>query len=149
MPAALGTALLSWNLAFGLVPAHLLDYTGTGPALRARVMGQPSAWFLLRDPNLLRNQLHYYTGHPNGAPRVVGLAGQDAAVFRAWLAGRLAAGQLVYTDALGGYRPLDRAWLTQGEAAQALLAEWPTAPVDSVSTFFGPCYLTRVGGLSH
>jgi hypothetical protein len=142
--AALGTAVLSWNLAFGLVPAHLLDYTGAGPTLRARVLGQPSAWFLLRDPNLLRNQLHYYTGRPNSAPRVVGLAGQNAVAFRAWLTAHLAAGEPVYTDELGGYQPLDRARLMQGNAARALLAGWPTGPVDSVSTFFGPRYLRRV-----
>ncbi|MEJ7658679.1 MAG: hypothetical protein WKG07_03165 [Hymenobacter sp.] len=68
--AAVGAALLSWNLAFGLLPARLLDYTGTGPALRARVLRQPQAWFLLHDPNLLLNQLQYYTGRPaSAAPR--------------------------------------------------------------------------------
>jgi hypothetical protein len=144
--AAVGTALLSWNLAFGLVPAHLLDYTGTGPALRARVLGQPGAWFLLRDPNVLRNQLHYFTGLPAGTPRIVGLAGQNPATFRAWLAARLAAGEPVYTDALGNYQPFDRAQLAQGNAAQALLAGWPMGPVDSMSTFFGPRYFTQVGG---
>jgi hypothetical protein len=67
--AALGTALLSWNVAFGLVPAHRLVYTDAGPALRMRVLAQPHAWFLLLDPNLLLNQLHYYTGQPVGPPR--------------------------------------------------------------------------------
>ncbi|MGI4762701.1 MAG: hypothetical protein ACRYF0_18470 [Janthinobacterium lividum] len=147
--AALGTAVLSWNLAFGLVPAATLDYTGTGPALRARVLAAPGAWFLLRDPNLLRNQLHYYTGHPNGAPRIVGLAGQNTVALRTWLAARLAAGELVYTDALGGYQPLDRAQLTQGDAARTVLAGWPTGAVDSVRTFFGPSYLTQVGISGH
>ncbi len=142
--AAAGLALLSWNLAFGLVPAHLLDYTGTGPALRARVLSQPSAWFLLRDPNLLRNQLHYYTGQPNAAPRVGGLTRPDKADFRVWLMARLAAGDTVYTDALGGYRPLDRAQLTQGDAAAPLLAGLGTQRVDSFVTFFGPRYLTRL-----
>jgi hypothetical protein len=144
--AALGAAVLSWNLAFGLVPAHLLDYTGTGPALRARVLKQPGAWFLLRDPNPLRNQLHYYTGRPTSAPRVRGLAGQDAAALRVWLAARLAAGEPVYTDALGSYQPLDRAWLVQGEVAPAVLVGWPTRPVDSVRTFLGTRYLIQVGG---
>jgi hypothetical protein len=143
--AALGTALLSWNLAFGLVPAHLLDYTGTGPALRARVLGAPRAWFLLRDPNLLRNQLQYFTGRPASAPRIVGLAVQDSAAFRQWLAGRLLVGDTVYTDALGGYQPFDRARLTQGDLAAHLLAGQPAARVDSFATFFGPRYLSRLG----
>jgi hypothetical protein len=147
--AAVGAALLSWNLAFGLLPAHLLDYSGLGPALRARVLAQPGAWFVLRDPNVLRNQLHYFTGQPNGAPRVVGLAGQDTAAFRTWLAARLAAGESIYTDALGGYQPLDRAQLTQGNAAPTLFAGWPTGPIDSAQTFFGPHYLTQVGGFDH
>ncbi len=142
--AAAGLALLSWNLAFGLLPAHLLDYSGTGPALRARVLGQPGAWFLLRDPNLLLNQVQYYTGRPNAAPRVRGLTRPDTAAFRAWLVARLAAGDTVYTDALGGYQPFDRARLTQGDAATRLLAGFAAARVDSFPTFFGPRYLTRL-----
>ncbi|AMR28940.1 hypothetical protein A0257_18760 [Hymenobacter psoromatis] len=145
--AAAGVALLSWNLAFGLLPAHRLDYTGTGPALRARVLGQPGAWFLLRDPNLLRNQLQYYTGQPDAAPRIMGLARPDTAAFHQWLVARLAAGDTVYTDALGGYRPFDRAQLTQGDAAARLLAGFSAARVDSFPTFFGPCYLTRLGSV--
>ena len=146
--AAVGVALLGWNLAFGLLPAHLLDYTGTGPALRARVLSQPCAWFVLRDPNVLRNQLHYYTGRPNTAPRIVNLAGQEATAFRTWVAARMAAGEMVYTDALGGYQLLDRARLTQGNAAPTLFGGWPVAAIDSVQTFFGPRYLTQVGGFS-
>ena len=143
--AALGAALLSWNLAFGLVPARRLDYSGTGPALRARVLAQPRAWFLLRDPNLLLNQLQYYTGRPTGAPRVVGLSRPAAPAYRAWLAGRLAAGDTVYTDALGNSYPLDRAQFTQGEAAAQRLAGFTAVRVDSFPTFFGPRYLTRLG----
>jgi hypothetical protein len=143
--AAMGLALLSWNLAFGLLPAHRLDYTGTGPALRGRVLAQPASWFVLRDPNLLRNQLHYFTGRPEAAPRIIGLSGQEAAAFRPWLAARLAAGEAVYTDALGGYRPLDRAQLIQGAAEQALLAGWPAMRVESIPTFFGPRYLSQLG----
>ncbi|RZK51475.1 MAG: hypothetical protein EOO59_14990 [Hymenobacter sp.] len=143
--AAVGLALLSWNLVFGLIPAYALAYTDTGPALRARVLTQPTAWFVLRDPNLLRNQLHYFTGQPTAAPRIVGLAGQDAAKFRPWLAARLAAGDTVYTDALGGYRPLDRAQLTQGAVEKALLAGWAVERIDSFPTFFGPRYLSRLG----
>jgi hypothetical protein len=143
--AAVGTALLSWNLAFGLVPAHLLDYTGTGSALWARVLGQPGAWFVLRDPNVLRNQLHYFTGHPTNAPRLVGLARQDSTRFRPWLAARLAAGDTVYTDALGSYQPFDRAALAQGNLADRLLAGQPARRVDSMATFFGPRYLSLLG----
>ena len=143
--AALGAALLSWNLAFGLIPARLLDYTGIGPALRARVLAQPQAWFLLRDPNLLLNQLQYYTGRPTGAPRVVGLSRPAAPAYRAWLAARLAAGEVVYTDALGGSYPLDRAQLTQGAVAAQRLAGFAAVRVDSFPTFFGPRYLTRLG----
>jgi hypothetical protein len=142
--AAVGAALLAWNLAFGLVPAAYLDYAGPSLALRARVLRQPGAWFLLRDPNPLRNQLHYYTGRPVAAPRIIGLAPPDLAAFRAWLAGRLAAGDTVYTDALGGYRPLDRARLTLGDAAPRLLAGLPAQRVDSFPTFFGPRYLSRL-----
>lgn len=142
--AAVGLALLSWNLAFGLIPAYALDYAGTSPALRARVLAQSAAWFVLRDPNLMRNQLHYFTGRPTATPRIVGLAGQDAAKFRPWLAARLAAGDTVYTDALGGYRPFDRAQLTQGAAEQALLTGWPAVRVDTIPTFFGPRYLSRL-----
>jgi len=142
--AAVGAALLSWNLAFGLIPTHLLDYTGTGPSLRARVLGQPGAWFVLREPNVLRNQLHYYTGRPTAAPRIVGLPGQDSATFRRWLASRLAAGDTVYTDALGPALPFDRAQLAQGDLAAWLLAGWPARRVDSLRTFFGPRYLSRL-----
>jgi hypothetical protein len=143
--AALGTALLSWNLAFGLVPAHLLDYTGVGAALRARIAAEPGAWLVLRDPNLVRNQLQYFTGQVASPPRIKGLAGQDSAAFRKWLASRLAAGDTVYTDALGGYRPLDRARLTQGDLAARLLSGWPATRIDSVATFYGPRYLARLG----
>jgi hypothetical protein len=141
---ATGTALLACNLAFGLVPAQYLDYTGTGARLRARVLRQPGAWFLLRDPNPLRNQLHYYTGRAVAAPRIVGLTQQDSAAFRAWLAGRLAAGDSVYTDVLGGYQPFDRARLTLGDAAARLLAGVPAQRVDSLPTLFGPRYLSRL-----
>ncbi len=149
--AALGTALLGWNLAFGLVPAHSLVYTDAGPALRARVLAQPRAWFLLLDPNLLLNQLHYATGQPVGPPRVAGAPalwaqrpGQSPATFRAWLAARLAAGDTVYTDAVGGYRPLDRAQLALPYDNAALLTGVEQVRVDSFPTFFGPHYLTQL-----
>ncbi|QKG53294.1 hypothetical protein [Hymenobacter sp. BRD67] len=143
--AAVGTALLSWNLAFALLPAHSLVYTGAGPALRLRVLTQPAAWFLLRDPNLLRNQLQYYTGRADSAPRIIGLPVRPDAAFRHWLVARLAAGEVVYTDALGGYWPLDRAQLTLGDGATRALNGFAARRVDSMATFFGPYYLTRLG----
>ena len=142
--AALGGALLAWNVAFGLGPAHWLSYTDAGPALRARVQRQPGAWFLLLDPNLLRNQLHYYTGQPVAPPRILGLAGQEAARFRPWLRRRLAAGDTVYTDALGSARPLDRARLTLGDPAAELLGGIGARRVAELPTFFGPVYLSRL-----
>lgn len=149
--AALGGALLSWNVAFGLVPAHWLVYTDAGPALRARVLAQPHAWFLLRDPNLLRNQLHYFTGQPASPPGVVGAPalwvqqpGHSPASFRAWLAARLAAGDTVYTDAVGGAPPLDRAQLTLTHDNAALLAGFRQVRRDSFPTFFGPGYLAQL-----
>lgn len=149
--AALGVALLSWNLAFGLVPAHVLEYAGAAPALRARVLAEPTAWFLLQDHNTLLNQLHYYTGRPVGPPGVAGAPalwaqrpGQSRARFRAWLATRLAAGATVYTDALGGYQPLDRAHLVLGHDNASLLKSFRQVRVDSFPTFSGPRYLTRL-----
>ena len=142
--AALGAALLAWNLAFGLLPAHALSYATAGPALRARVQQQPGAWFLLLDPNLLRNQLHYYTGQAVAPPRVLGLVEPAAPGFRRWLQQRLTAGDTVYTDALGGPRPLDRARLTQGDPAATLLAGLPARRVLVLPTFFGPGYLSRL-----
>ena len=144
--AALGMAVLAWNLATGLLPAHALPFADAGPALRARVLGQPRAWFVLLDPNLLRNQLHYFTGRPQVAPRVLGLpAPGQAQAFRRALLARLAAGDTVYTDALGGATPpLDRARLLRGPAPAALLAGLRTVPADTLPTFFGPRYLLRL-----
>ncbi|MGI4875677.1 MAG: hypothetical protein ACRYFX_31355 [Janthinobacterium lividum] len=148
--AALGTALLAWNLAFGLVPAHTLTYTDTSAALRTRVQTKPGAWFLLLDPNLLRNQLHYYTGHPKGPPRVLGTPANwtprpgGPPSFRAWLSARLAAGDTVYTDVLGGALPFDRAQLMLAQNNAQLLAGYRQARADSFPTFFGPRYLTQL-----
>ncbi|UOG75581.1 hypothetical protein MTX78_03070 [Hymenobacter tibetensis] len=155
MPAALpwaGASLLLWNLAFGLVPAHLLQLTHAA-ALLTRVQQDPAAWWLLADPNLVLNQLHYHTGQPVGPPNVlpapallVKRPGQSPAQFRAWLAARRAAGQRVYTDALDGPGLLDRARITQGgpEAHRALLAGYHLARVDSLPSSFGPVYLTEI-----
>ncbi|MGI4834836.1 MAG: hypothetical protein ACRYFK_15380 [Janthinobacterium lividum] len=142
--AVLGVALLLWNLAAGLVPAHLLAFTAAGPALRAAVRRQPAAWFILLDPNPLRNQLHYYTGQSAAPARVLGLVGQDSARFRAWLRRRLASGAAVYTDALGGPRPLDRARLTLGDPAAPLLGGFGARRVAVLPTFLGPYYLSKL-----
>ena len=147
---ALGVALLAWNLAFGLLPSRLLTYTATGPALRARVQAQPRAWFLLLDPNLLRNQLHYYTGHPQAPRRVLGPpAGWEPKPgefhdFRRWLTARLAAGDTVYTDAIGPALPFDRAQMMLRQNNTELLAGYRQVRVDSFATFFGRRYLTRL-----
>jgi hypothetical protein len=147
-----GAALLLWNLTFGLLPAHLLRFTDTAPLL-ARLEREPTAWWLLSDPNLVLNQLHYRTGRPVGPPNIlpapallVQRPGQSAARLRAWLRRCQAAGQPVYTDALDGPRLLDRARLTQGDDAtqRQLLQGFQLVRVDSAATAFGWGYLTRV-----
>lgn len=147
-----GATLLLWNLTFGLLPAHLLRTTNTAPLL-ARISREPAAYWLLSDPNLVLNQLHYRTGRPAGpssilpAPALlVQKQGQSPEKFREWLQERLAAGQPVYTDALGGPRLLDRARFTQGgdEAQLRLLRDFQLVRTDSFSTSFGPVYLTEI-----
>ncbi len=147
-----GALLLVWNLTFGLLPAHGLRFTNTAPLL-ARIEREPAAWWLLSDPNLVLNQLHYRTGQPVGPPNIlpppallVRRPGQSPAQFRAWLAARRAAGQRVYTNVLGGPHLLDRARLTQGgdEAQLPLLAGYHLARLDSFATSFGPVYLTEI-----
>lgn len=147
-----GAALLLWNLTFGLLPAHILRLTNTAPLLN-RIQREPAAWWLLADPNMALNQLHYRTGQATGPATILAApalqvrrAGQSTTRFRAWLAARRAAGQPVYTDALGGPRLLDRARFTQGgdEAHLPLLAGYQLARIDSFPTSFGPVYLTEV-----
>ncbi|MDF7809763.1 hypothetical protein [Hymenobacter sp. YC55] len=147
-----GTSLLLWNLTFGLLPAYALRLTNTAPLL-ARIQQEPGAWWLLADPNLILNQLHYHTGQATGPANVlpapallVQRPGQSPARFRAWLAARRAAGQHVYTDALGGPNLLDRARLTQGgdEVQRQLLTGYRLARIDSFATSFGPVYLTEI-----
>ena len=147
-----GTALLLWNLTFGLVPLRLLRLTNTA-SLLARTAQEPTAWWLLSDPNLVLNQLHYRTGRPVGPPAILAAPallvqqpGQSPEKFRAWLKARRAAGQRVYTDALAGPRLLDRARLTQGgdEAHLRLLHGFQLVRTDSFPTFFGPVYLTEI-----
>jgi hypothetical protein len=147
-----GASLLVWNLTFGLGPAHTLRFTNTAPLL-ARIEREPAAWWLLSDPNLVLNQLHYRTGQAVGPPNIlpapallVRRPGQSPARFRAWLAARRTAGQRVYTNALGGPQLLDRARLTQGadEAQLPLLAGYHLARLDSFATSFGSIYLTEI-----
>ncbi|WBA41684.1 hypothetical protein [Hymenobacter canadensis] len=147
-----GVALLLWNLTFGLLPAFLLRFTNTTPLL-TRIEQEPTAFWLLSDPNLLLNQLHYRTGRPVGPPTILSAPallvqrpGQSAAGLRAWLRRCQAAGQPVYTDALYGPRLLDRARLTQGDDAtqRQLLRGFRLVRVDSMVTAFGWVYLTRV-----
>lgn len=148
----LGTALLLWNLTFGLLPAHLLR-TGHTELLLARLTREPQAWWLLSDPNLALNQLQYATGQREVRANVlpapallVKRPGYSVPKFREWLAERRAAGQPVYTDALGGPKLLDRARITQGgdEAQLPLLAGYHLARVDSFPTSFGTVYLTQI-----
>ncbi|QNH61760.1 hypothetical protein [Hymenobacter sediminicola] len=147
-----GTALLLWNLTFGLVPLRWLRLTNTA-SLLARTEQEATAWWLLSDPNLVLNQLHYRTGQPIGPPTIlsgpallVQQPGQSPEKFRAWLKARRAAGQRVYTDVLGGPQLLDRARLTQGgdEAHLRLLRGFQLVRTDSFPTFFGPVYLTEI-----
>jgi hypothetical protein len=147
-----GGALLLWNLTFGLLPAHVLRFTNTAPLL-ARIHQEPAAWWLLADPNLVLNQLHYRTGQPVGPPNIlpapallVQRPGQSPERLRAWLARRRAAGQRLYTDALDAPQLLDRARLTQGgdEVQRRLLAGRLLSRVDSFPTSFGPVYLTEI-----
>ena len=147
-----GAALLLWNLSFGLLPSHLLRFTNTAPLL-ARMEQEPAAWWLLTDPNLVLNQVHYRSGNPVGPvtilatpTQMVQRPGWSASHFRTWLAARRAAGQRVYTDAIGGKRLLDRARLTQGDedAQRALLAGYQLVRIDSLPTSFGVVYLTEI-----
>lgn len=147
-----GAALLLWNLTFGLLPAHLLRLTNTAPLL-ARIGREPAAYWLLSDPNLVLNQLHYRTGRPTGPDRILPAPallarkqGQSPEQFRAWLQVRRAAGQPVFTDALDGPQLLDRARLTQGgdDAQRQLLQGFQLVRTDSFPTSFGPVYLTEI-----
>ena len=149
-----GAALLGWNLSFGLLPAHRLRLTPDIAPLLTRIQREPGTYWLLTNPNLALNQLHYHTGQAVGPatiwPAPAQLARRRAwsvGRFRSWLAVRRAAGQRVYTDALGGARLLDRAELTQGGAdapPQALLAGYELVRVDSLFTSFGVVYLTEI-----
>ena len=146
LTAAAG-ALLAWNLAFGLLLNHLLDFTNLPPLL-ARVQREPGTWFLLDNHNLALNRLHYLTGH-DGAPNVLPapdllLAQRQwtPAQLHAWLRAQQRAGHRLSTDALNGPQLLDRASLLRGQEAAELLRGFRPAVRDTFPTFFGPRYLT-------
>ncbi|MCC2547523.1 hypothetical protein LJY25_13790 [Hymenobacter sp. BT175] len=148
--AVAGGALLLWNLAFGLVPARLLQFTNH-TRLLSRIQQEPRAWFLLDNHNLVLNQLHYLTGNPAGPANVlpaptllVQRPDSTAEGFRQWLRAQRQAERVVYTNTLGAPRLLDRAQLVYGNQNAALLAGFRTARVDSFPTFFGPYYLTVI-----
>jgi len=147
-----GGALLLWNLTFGLLPSHALRFTSIGPLL-ARIHQEPAAWWLLSDPNLVLNQLHYHNGQTVGPLNILPAPtllmqrlGQSPERLQTWLATRRAAGQRIYTDVLGAPQLLDRARLTQGgdEEQRRLLAGRMLIRVDSFPTSFGPVYLTEI-----
>ncbi|SHJ83759.1 hypothetical protein SAMN02745146_0306 [Hymenobacter daecheongensis DSM 21074] len=148
--AALGVALLLWNLAFGLGPSYFLRFSNTDRLL-TEIPARPATWFLLDNPNLVLNQLHYRTGRPTGPPNVlpaptllVRRPGQSAARLRAWLRAQQQAGRPILTDCLGGPRLLDRAQLVYGDQNAELLQGFRTTRLDSFPTFFGPRYLTKI-----
>jgi len=148
--AAAGAGLLLWNLAFGLGPAHFLRFTNTEKLL-TDIPARPHDWFLLDNPNLVLNQLHYRTGNPRGLPNVrpaptllMRRPGQSPARFRAWVRAQQQAGHRLFTDCLGGPWLLDRAQIVYGDQNAALLRGFQTARVDSFPTFFGPRYLTEI-----
>lgn len=145
-----GGALLVWNLAFGLLPGHWLDFGQTPAPLLARIQAEPRAAFLLNDQHLPENQLTYQTGRflwPNlyASPTMwVRRDGDDARPFRQWLAAQRRAGRAVYTDALGGPRLTNRAALMYADRDAELLRGYRQVRVDSFPSDFGLRYLTRL-----
>lgn len=145
-----GGALLVWNLAFGLLPSHWLDFGQPPARLLARIQAEPRAAFLLSDQHLPENQLTYQTGHfrwPNlyAAPTMwVRRDGGDARPFQWWLRAQLRAGRPVYTDALGGTRLTNRAALMYADRDLELLRGFRQVRVDSFPSAFGVRYLTRL-----
>jgi hypothetical protein len=144
---ATGGALLAWNLAFGLLPNHQLDFTNLPPLL-ARVRQEPGTWFLLDNHNLALNRLHYLTGR-DGQPNVLPTPDLlllsrrwTPAQLQAWLRVQQRAGRRLSTDALGGPQLLDRASLTRRASAAELLRGFRPVVRDTFPTFFGPRYLT-------
>lgn len=148
LTAAVG-ALLAWNLAFGLLPNHLLDFTNLPPLL-ARVQREPQTLFLLDNHNLALNRLHYLTGH-DGAPNVLPAPDllltkrhDTPAQLQAWLRAQQQTGRRLSTDALNGPQLLDRASLLRQQEAADLLRGFRPVVRDTFPTFFGPRYLTNL-----
>ncbi|TGE17005.1 hypothetical protein [Hymenobacter elongatus] len=148
--AATALGVLSWNLAFGVVPAHRLRITNT-ESLLVRIRREPASWFLLDNHNLVLNQLHYYSGQAVAPPNVLPMPtllvrrpGQSPARLRRWLRAQHHAGCRVFTDGLGGPQLLDRAQVVVGNQNARLLQGFHTTKVDSFPTAFGPYYLTEI-----
>ena len=138
--AAGGTALLAWNLAFGLLPLHLLRLQNLDPWHRL-LARQPRARLLLTDPNLLLNQYFYRTGQPLPPPQVLpssaALQRRDPAVARALLDSVVRTGHPLYTDLLAPAGPLDRARLAFGPPDTVLLRGHHFHVTDSARTLAG------------
>ncbi|UOQ54681.1 hypothetical protein [Hymenobacter cellulosivorans] len=145
-----GLALLLWNLAFGLAPAHQLRFANNDTLLR-RIRQEPQSRFLLDNHNLVLNQLHYQTGQAVAPPNVlptptllVQRPGQSPQRLRQWLREQRRAGHRLYTTGLHGPQLLDRAQLVYGNQNAKLLRGFQTQRVDSFATSFGPYYLTEI-----
>jgi len=149
--AVVGSALLLWNLAFGLLPSHFLLISGASVHWLPRIRQESRALFLLADPGLARNQLHYYTGQAVAPPRILASPTllllqrpQSPAVLHAWLRRQQRAGYRLFTDALDGPQLLDRAQIMFGDQNAAVLQGFHRARVDSSQTIFGTYYLTEL-----
>jgi len=138
--AALGGALLLWNVAFGLLPLRFLVMQNLAP-LHRLLATQPRARLLLADANLLLNQHFYRTGHPARPPQVLPgaarLLRRGPASARAFLDSVRRAGHAVYTDLGNAAGPFDRAQLAYGAGDAELLRGLPVLPIDSGRTFSG------------
>ena len=137
---ALGSALLVWNLACGLLPLHLLVMQDISP-LHRLLATQPNARLFLTDPNLLQNQDFYRSGQPLPPPQILPSPAQlllhGPAAARAFLDSVSRAGHPIYTDVLTPAGPFDRARLAYGTSPVELLRGLPLRPADSTCTFLG------------
>ena len=146
--AAGGTALLAWNVAFGLLPLHFLSLQNLAP-LHRLLAARPQARLLLADANLLLNQHFYRTGQATPPPQVLPgparLLRRGPAAALAFVDSVRRAGHPLYTDLGNAPAPLDRARLAYGGGAGNVLRGLPTCPADSGRTFYGwyRVYLVR------